>query len=75
MAQVILRKVGSSFVTTIPAELVQEMHLQEGQKFEIGKENGRLVLVPTNAEFDAAMEAHRLVLDQYRSAFQRLADA
>ncbi|OYY94196.1 MAG: hypothetical protein B7Y41_07675 [Hydrogenophilales bacterium 28-61-23] len=75
MSQVALRKVGSSFVTTIPAELVQELHLTEGQKFEISKENGRLVLVPVDAEFEAAMAAHEKVLQQYRAAFQKLADA
>ncbi len=75
MSQVALRKVGSSFVTTIPAELVQELHLAEGQKFEISKENGRLVLVPVDAEFEAAMAMHEKVLQQYRAAFQKLADA
>ncbi|MDK2123456.1 AbrB/MazE/SpoVT family DNA-binding domain-containing protein [Parachitinimonas caeni] len=75
MSQVSLRKVGSSFVTTIPAELVQELQLQEGQKFEIAIENGRLVLVPVGAEMDEVLQAHRAILQKYRSAFQQMKDA
>ena len=75
MSQVSLRKVGTSFVTTIPAELVQELHLQEGQKLRIVKENGTLVLTPISEDLDAAMKAHEEILQRYRAAFQRLADA
>ena len=75
MSQVSLRKVGTSFVTTIPAELVQELHLQEGQKLRIVKENGTLVLTPISEDLDVAMKAHEEILQRYRAAFQRLADA
>jgi putative addiction module antidote len=75
MSKVSLRKVGSSFVTTIPSEMVDELHLKAGQKFEITKENGRLVLTPVTPEMDAVMKAHEKVLQKYRAAFQRLADA
>lgn len=75
MSQVSLRKVGSSFVTTIPAELVQSLQLQEGQRFEIGQENGRLVLTPLSPELDEVLAAHRELLQRYRSAFRQLADA
>lgn len=75
MSKISLRKVGSSFVTTIPSELVEELHLKAGQKFEVSKESGRLVLTPVSPEFDAAMKAHEKVLAKYRAAFQKLADA
>ncbi len=75
MSKVSLRRVGSSYVTTIPAEYVQELHLKSGQKFEITKENGRLVLTPVTPELEAVMKAHEKVLQKYRAAFQRLADA
>lgn len=75
MSKVSLRKVGSSFVTTIPSEMVDELHLKAGQKFEITKENGRLVLTPVTPEMEAVMKAHEKVLQKYRAAFQRLADA
>lgn len=75
MSKVSLRKVGSSFVTTIPSEMVDELHLKAGQKFEITKENGRLVLTPVTPEMEAVVKAHDKVLQKYRAAFQRLADA
>ena len=75
MSQTSLRKVGTSFVTTIPADVVQELRLKEGQRFEISKENGRLVLTPVTPELEEAMQAHEKILEKYRAAFQRLADA
>ena len=75
MSKVSLRKVGSSYVTTIPSELVQELHLKSGNKFEVTKENGRLVLTPISPELEAVIKAHDNILQKYRAAFQRLADA
>lgn len=75
MSKVSLRKVGSSYVTTIPSEVVKELHLKEGQKFAISKENGRVVLTPLTPELEAVMKAHEKVLTKYRAAFRRLADA
>ena len=73
MSKVSLRKVGSSYVTTIPSELVQELHLVSN-KFEVTKENSRLVLTPVTPELEAVIKAHDKV-PRYRAAFQRLADA
>lgn len=75
MSKIALRKVGSSYVTTIPSDLIKMLRLKEGQKFEVSAENGRLILTPASPEFDAAMKAHEKVLQKYRSAFQKLADA
>ena len=74
MSKIALRKVGSSFVATIPADVVQTLHLREGQKLQVTKENGRIVLTPVTAEFDAVMKAHEKVITKYRGALQRLAD-
>jgi putative addiction module antidote len=75
MSKVSLRKVGSSFVATIPAGTVKALRLKPGQKLEISQESGRLVLTPVSEEFDATMKAHERVLERYRAAFQKLADA
>lgn len=75
MSKIALRKVGSSFVTTIPAELVQALHLAEGQQFEVTQEDGRLVLTPVTPEHEELLAAHKEVLQRYRDAFKRLADA
>ncbi len=74
MSKIALRKVGSSFVATIPVDVVQDLHLRAGQKLQVSKENGRIVLTPVTAEFEAVMAAHKKVIEKYRAAFQRLAD-
>jgi len=75
MSKVILRKVGSSLVTTIPADLVQELHLEPGQTMEIGKENGRITMMPLDARLEDAKTSHDKIIKQYRAAFQGLADS
>jgi len=74
MSKVALRKVGSSLVTTIPADVVQELHLDEGQQLEITKENGRIVMMPLNAKLKQAKASHDKIIRKYRAAFQKLAD-
>ena len=75
MSEVSLRKVGSSFVTTIPAAVVSELHLKAGQRFQVSKEHGRIVLTPVTADLKAVTQAHEKILAKYRAAFQKLADA
>jgi len=75
MSKVILRKVGSSLVTTIPVDLVQELHLEPGQAMEIGKENGRITMMPLDARLEDAKSSHDKIIKQYRAAFQGLADS
>lgn len=74
MSKVALRKVGSSLVTTIPAEVVQELHLEEGQSLEVSKSNGRIILMPVNSKMENAKAAHDKIIKKYRAAFQKLAD-
>jgi putative addiction module antidote len=74
MSKIALRKVGSSFVATIPVDLVKDLHLQAGQKLQVSKENGRIVLTPVTAELAAVLTAQEKVIAKYRAAFQRLAD-
>ena len=75
MSEVALRKVGTSFVATIPAELVQQLKLVEGQKLAVGKENGRIVLTPVTAEMDAVARAYaRVARARIDSLAERLAD-
>ena len=74
MNEVALRKVGTSFVATIPAELVQQLKLVQGQKLKVGKENGRIILTPVTAHMEAVARAYARVAKRYRSALQKLAD-
>lgn len=75
MSEITLRRVGSSLVTTVPAEAANQLHLQEGQRFDVQVENGRLVMVPKSADTDRVEAAHERVMNQYRAVFQKLADA
>ncbi|HIE02481.1 MAG TPA: AbrB/MazE/SpoVT family DNA-binding domain-containing protein [Thiotrichaceae bacterium] len=75
MSQVALQKVGSSLVATIPINIVQTLHLQEGQKFDVSLEEGKVILTPMTAELEEIMQAHNDVLQKYRPAFQRLAES
>jgi len=74
MSKIVLRKVGSSLVTTIPADVVADLHLEEGQPVEITKENGRIVMMPLNAKMEKAKASHDKIIKKYRAAFQKLAD-
>lgn len=74
MSKIALRKVGSSFVTTIPVDVIKDLRLRPGQKLHVSKENGRIVLTPVTAELDAVLTAQEKVIAKYRAAFQRLAD-
>ncbi len=74
MSEVALRKVGSSFVATIPSDLVQQLHLVAGQKLRVDKENGRVILTPLSAELQEVARVHERLLKKYRNAFQKLAD-
>ncbi|RKZ36403.1 MAG: transcriptional regulator [Gammaproteobacteria bacterium] len=75
MSQVALQKVGSSFITTIPINVVQTLHLQEGQKFDVSYEAGKVILTPVTTELEEIMQAHNKVLQKYRPAFQQLAES
>ena len=66
MSKVSLRKVGSSYVTTIPSELVQELHLVSN-KFEVrGKRPARAHA--RDARTRSGIKAHDKV-PRYRAAF------
>ena len=68
MSKVSLRKIGSNYVTTIPSELVRELHLKSGSKFEVTKENGRLGLTPLTPELAAGIKTRAQVPPKNRRA-------
>ncbi len=75
MSQVALKKMGADFTMTMPMEIVDCLHLQEGQKLDIRRENGQVILTPVPTNYQETMQAHQRMVDKYRSTFQRLADA
>lgn len=75
MSQVALKKMGTDFTMTVPTEIVDCLHLQEGQKLDIRRENGHVILTPIPTEYQETMQAHQRMMEKYRSTFQRLANA
>lgn len=68
-----LRKVGGSVGLILPKELLETLHLSEGdQVFADTNQNG-LQLTPYDPEFEAAMNAFGRTRKKYRNALHQLA--
>ncbi|QLQ30712.1 MAG: AbrB/MazE/SpoVT family DNA-binding domain-containing protein [Candidatus Thiothrix singaporensis] len=73
MSQVLLQQIESQWITTLPQEIIDALHLHAGQTLEIKVEAGRIVLAPHQAGQANALRIHEELLEQYHDAFQRLA--
>lgn len=73
MATLKLRKVGSSVGVIIPKEILDKLHLTEGDQVYASANNNGLQLTPYDPEFDAAMEAFSRTRRKYRNALRKLA--
>lgn len=68
-----LRKIGSSVGVIIPKELLEKLHIAEGDKvFADATEDG-LCITPYDPDFDDAMEVFDKIRKKYRNALHRLA--
>jgi len=73
MATLKLRKVGSSVGVIIPKEILDKLHLTEGDQVYASTNNNGLQLTPYDPDFDAAMEAFSRTRRKYRNALRKLA--
>ena len=73
MATLKLRKVGSSVGVIIPKEILDKLHLTEGDQVYASADNNGLQLTPYDPDFDAAMEAFSRTRRKYRNALRKLA--
>lgn len=73
MATLKLRKVGSSVGVIIPKEMLDTLHLTEGDQVFASANNDGLHLTPYDPDFDAAMEAFSSTRRKYRNALRKLA--
>jgi len=73
MATLKLRKVGSSVGVIIPKEMLDKLHLTEGDQVYASADNNGLQLTPYDPDFDAAMEAFSRTRRKYRNALRKLA--
>lgn len=67
-----LRKIGSSVGVILPKELLEKLHLKEGDQVfaDVGKE--ALHITPYDPDFEAAMQAFEKTRRKFRNALHEL---
>ena len=73
MATLKLRKVGGSVGVIIPKEILDALHLAEGDQMFVSTNNDGLHLTPYDPDFDAAINAFSRTRRKYRNALRKLA--
>ena len=73
MATLKLRKVGGSVGVIIPKEILDALHLAEGDQMFASTSNNGLHLTPYDPDFDAAIDAFSRTRRKYRNALRKLA--
>ncbi len=68
-----LRKIGSSTGVILPKELLDSLHLQEGDQLFADYNLNGLLLTPYDPEFEETMQAFERTRKKYRNALHQLA--
>lgn len=68
-----LRKMGGSVGTVFPKELLDRMHVGDGDTLYVIERNGEFVLTPYDPDFEETMQAFEEVRREFRNAFRELA--
>lgn len=68
-----LRKVGSSLGVILPKELLEQLHLKEGDQLFAEANREGLQLSPYDPAFDDALKAFDRTRRKYRNALHQLA--
>jgi putative addiction module antidote len=69
-----IRKVGNSLGTILPAELVAELHVKEGDALYVVKDAaGGVRITPYDPEFEKQMQVGDDLMRRYRNALRELA--
>lgn len=74
MQVVKLRKVGNSATVTLPASVVEALHLQENDEIAVEVTGERIVLTRADADFQDAWAAYKAIEPRYRNANRKLAE-
>ncbi|GAC1565760.1 MAG: hypothetical protein NVS3B14_04590 [Ktedonobacteraceae bacterium] len=69
-----LRKVGNSNTVTLPASVVEALHLHENDEIAIEVTGDRIVLTRANQNFQDAWAAYEVIEPRYRNANRKLAE-
>ena len=68
-----VRSIGGSLGTIIPREILDEMHVQNGDELLVVKTDQGIMLTPYNPDFEEAMVAFERGRRKYRNALRELA--
>jgi putative addiction module antidote len=74
MQVVKLRRVGNSMTVTLPASVVEALHLHENDDVAIEVAGDRIVLNRATNDFQDEWAAYQKVEPQYRNANRKLAE-
>lgn len=68
-----IRKIGNSLGITLPKQVIEELHLKDGDKLSVEKLDGILQLKPIDPEFEDWAEAYRELNADYKEVLKELA--
>ncbi len=69
-----LRKVGNSTAVTLPASLVEALHLHENDEIAVEIAGDRIILTRATSDFQEAWESYQTIEPRYRNANRKLAE-
>jgi len=69
-----LRKVGNSTTVTLPASVIEALHLHENDEIAVEVSGDRIVLTRATPDFEDAWEAYQAIEPGYRNANRKLAE-
>jgi putative addiction module antidote len=69
-----LRKVGNSSIVTLPAGVVEALHLRENDDVAVEVTGDRIILTRATADFQDAWNAYKEIEPRYRDANRKLAE-
>lgn len=70
---VTVRKIGNSEGIIIPKEILDRIGIKAGDELTLKEEDGRIELVPQNADLAEQLKAARIGMEKYRVALRELA--
>jgi putative addiction module antidote len=74
MQVVKLRKVGNSLAVTLPASVIEALHLAESDEIAVEASGDRIVLTRATRDYQDAWAAYQAVEPRYRNANRKLAE-
>ncbi len=69
-----LRKVGNSATVTLPAGIVESLHLRENDDIAVEVTGDRIILTRATDDFQDAWEAYKEIEPRYRNANRKLGE-